>query len=218
MGGSTMEQNHNHKVVIINREPVVVDGVVHVEKFDALEIILETDLGLLAQRGEDMHIKQPDVLVEQANDVFEVFFLGLALGVVVDIYRAMTQLGRPSKAILFPLDIAFWLACSTGVFAYLLWTTSGEARAYVFGLLLLGFYSEQKILGGRLRRGVRAFLRWFMVSGKSFLGHSIIIVDFVLGVILIPVRFLVHRPLLRVLSNIERAVNHWRTRGAKKDL
>jgi len=58
MGGSAMEQNHNHKVVIINREQVVVDGVVHVEKFDALEIILETDLGLMALRGEDMHIKQ----------------------------------------------------------------------------------------------------------------------------------------------------------------
>jgi len=158
------------------------------------------------------------VLVEQANDIFEVFFLGVALGMVVDIYRAMTQLGRPSKAILFALDIAFWLACSLGVFAYLLWTTSGEARAYVFGLLLLGFYFEQKILGGRLRRGVRALLRGFMVSGKSILGRIIIMVDFVLGVILIPVRFLVYLPLLRVLRCVGRVVDHLRTRGAKKDL
>ncbi|MBS3874164.1 MAG: sporulation protein YabP [Firmicutes bacterium] len=53
-----MEESRNHRVVVTNREQVVVDGVMHVDKFDASEIILETDLGMMALRGEDLHIKQ----------------------------------------------------------------------------------------------------------------------------------------------------------------
>jgi len=52
------EENYNHRVIITNREQVVVEGVIHVEKFDDEEIILETDLGMMALRGEELHIKQ----------------------------------------------------------------------------------------------------------------------------------------------------------------
>lgn len=53
-----VEENYNHQVVITNREQVVVEGVIHVEKFDDEEIILETDLGMMSLRGEELHIKQ----------------------------------------------------------------------------------------------------------------------------------------------------------------
>lgn len=53
-----VEENYNHRVTITNREQVVVEGVIHVEKFDDEEIVLETDLGMMALRGEDLHIKQ----------------------------------------------------------------------------------------------------------------------------------------------------------------
>jgi len=53
-----VDENYNHRVIITNREQVVVEGVIHVEKFDDEEIILETDLGMMALRGEELHIKQ----------------------------------------------------------------------------------------------------------------------------------------------------------------
>lgn len=52
------EENYNHRVIVTNREQVMVEGVIHVDKFDDEEIVLETDLGMMALRGEDLHIKQ----------------------------------------------------------------------------------------------------------------------------------------------------------------
>lgn len=49
---------HGHRLVIINRESMDVTGVMHVDSFDDEEVILETEQGLLAIRGEDLHIKQ----------------------------------------------------------------------------------------------------------------------------------------------------------------
>lgn len=47
-----------HRIVVTNREQVVLEGVIHVDSFDDREIILETELGMMAIRGEDLHIKQ----------------------------------------------------------------------------------------------------------------------------------------------------------------
>ena len=44
--------------MVTNREQVALDGVIHVDSFDDREIILETELGMMAIRGEDLHIKQ----------------------------------------------------------------------------------------------------------------------------------------------------------------
>ncbi|MCR3922207.1 MAG: sporulation protein YabP [Firmicutes bacterium] len=48
----------SHRLVIENRESLEVTGVVHVDSFDDEEVVLETEQGLLAIRGEDLHIKQ----------------------------------------------------------------------------------------------------------------------------------------------------------------
>ncbi|NLZ38922.1 MAG: sporulation protein YabP [Firmicutes bacterium] len=48
----------DHRLVIDNRELLHVTGVVHVDSFDDEEVVLETEQGLLAVRGEDLHIKQ----------------------------------------------------------------------------------------------------------------------------------------------------------------
>jgi sporulation protein YabP len=58
-----MEHNYNkpqtnHRLIIQNRETMEVTGVMHVDSFDDEEVILETEQGLLAVRGEDLHIKQ----------------------------------------------------------------------------------------------------------------------------------------------------------------
>ena len=51
-------ENMEHSVMITNREVVVVEGVVSVEKFDEQEIVLETDMGVMAIRGEELHVEQ----------------------------------------------------------------------------------------------------------------------------------------------------------------
>lgn len=50
-----------HTLRIVNREQVEVEGVLAVESFDDQEIVLETELGTLTLRGEDLHIKQLDL-------------------------------------------------------------------------------------------------------------------------------------------------------------
>lgn len=59
-GGDTMGSGQ-HSLQILNREHAAVQGVLAVESFDDEEIIMETDMGLLTIRGEDLHIKQLDL-------------------------------------------------------------------------------------------------------------------------------------------------------------
>lgn len=47
-----------HKIVLVQRERLTVDGVVNVDSFDDREIVLETDHGGLFIRGEDLHINE----------------------------------------------------------------------------------------------------------------------------------------------------------------
>lgn len=58
--GATGEAGQ-HSLHIVNREQVTVQGVLSVESFDDAEIILETDIGTLTLRGEELHIKQLDL-------------------------------------------------------------------------------------------------------------------------------------------------------------
>ncbi|NLC11172.1 MAG: sporulation protein YabP [Firmicutes bacterium] len=46
-----------HQLTIENREKMDITGVLNVDSFDDEEIILETQQGLLAIRGEELHIK-----------------------------------------------------------------------------------------------------------------------------------------------------------------
>lgn len=68
--------NQQHKLVIDNREYMEINGVVHVDSFDDEEIILETEMGLLAIRGEELHIKHLNL--EQGNLSIEGLVLELA--------------------------------------------------------------------------------------------------------------------------------------------
>jgi sporulation protein YabP len=58
LGGA---QAGEHSLTVSNREHVEVMGVLSVESFDDEEIILETDLGTLTLRGEELSIKQLDL-------------------------------------------------------------------------------------------------------------------------------------------------------------
>jgi sporulation protein YabP len=47
-----------HKVNIWNRNKGAITGVRDVVSFDVAEIILETEMGLLSIKGEDLHVKR----------------------------------------------------------------------------------------------------------------------------------------------------------------
>ncbi len=65
-----------HRLVIDNRERTEVFGVVHVDSFDEEEVIMETELGMLAVRGENLHIRHLNL--EQGEVVIEGLVLELA--------------------------------------------------------------------------------------------------------------------------------------------
>lgn len=50
-----------HEVFLLNRHSLQVTGVVNVESFDVQEFVLQTAYGLLAVRGEELHIKTLDL-------------------------------------------------------------------------------------------------------------------------------------------------------------
>ncbi len=65
-----------HRLVIDNRERTEVFGVIHVDSFDEEEVIMETELGMLAVRGESLHIRHLNL--EQGEVVIEGLVLELA--------------------------------------------------------------------------------------------------------------------------------------------
>ncbi len=65
-----------HRLVIENREHTEITGVLHVDSFDDEEVIMETELGLLAVSGENLHIKHLNL--EQGEITIDGYVLELA--------------------------------------------------------------------------------------------------------------------------------------------
>jgi sporulation protein YabP len=50
-----------HDIKMINRKKMDITGVINVESFDNEEFLLETELGFLAIRGQNLHMKNLNV-------------------------------------------------------------------------------------------------------------------------------------------------------------
>ena len=50
-----------HKMVINNRKTGAFTGIINVIAFDEAEVILETDMGVLSIKGDELHIKRLDL-------------------------------------------------------------------------------------------------------------------------------------------------------------
>ncbi|HEY3369056.1 MAG TPA: sporulation protein YabP [Symbiobacteriaceae bacterium] len=83
--------SREHILNISNREQVTIQGVLSVDSFDDEEIILETDMGTLTLRGEELHIKQLDL--DSAKFAVEGFIMSC-------LYSTPRQRpgGRPTKS------------------------------------------------------------------------------------------------------------------------
>lgn len=64
-----------HKIEILQREQVRLQGVVHVESFDDRQVVVETDRGMVTLAGEEFHITSLDL--EKGLLIIEGMFLGL---------------------------------------------------------------------------------------------------------------------------------------------
>ncbi|HHW25973.1 MAG TPA: sporulation protein YabP [Firmicutes bacterium] len=54
-------EERTHKIEIVQREQVRLQGVIHVESFDEQQVVVETDLGMLTLSGEEFHITSLDL-------------------------------------------------------------------------------------------------------------------------------------------------------------
>ena len=62
MGGNAVEELGNgtkqHKVTMVNRKNCSLNGITDVIAFDEKEVVLETQMGTLLIKGDNMHIKR----------------------------------------------------------------------------------------------------------------------------------------------------------------
>lgn len=50
--------NKSHKITMTNRRMCLITGVKDVLSFDVHEVLLETEQGMLAMKGEDLHVSR----------------------------------------------------------------------------------------------------------------------------------------------------------------
>lgn len=79
------------------------------------------------------------VVGEQAWVLALTVLAGMAVGLLYDVSRAGRQFLRPSRNVLFFLDLLFWMLAALFVFLVLLAGNLGEVRAYVFAGLSAGW-------------------------------------------------------------------------------
>ncbi len=68
--------NWRHHVTLVDREELTVEGVVSLGSFDEREILMETEQGLLAVKGESLNIKQ--LSLDKGNIIIEGLIKSLA--------------------------------------------------------------------------------------------------------------------------------------------
>jgi len=138
------------------------------------------------------------VLQEQAVSIAHLVFLGVTLGLLIDIYRVVIVLISPGKYLAAAYDLLFWFAASLWVFLYMLGVTAGEARFYMIALLAVGYFLEQWILGKALRVSLRSTILVVARLVTRTIGRIAVVLDALFSVLVAPYRF-IYRLILRPL-------------------
>ncbi|MRG88183.1 sporulation protein YabP [Salinibacillus xinjiangensis] len=74
----SQREHQEHQVKIVNRRELEITGVKEVDSFDNEEFLLQTNLGFLVVRGENLHMKNLDVeqgLVAIKGRVYELSYI-----------------------------------------------------------------------------------------------------------------------------------------------
>lgn len=59
---TTAISNYNHSVSVVERKNILVTGVKKIESFDSEEFLMETVMGFLVLKGEDLELLKLDTL------------------------------------------------------------------------------------------------------------------------------------------------------------
>lgn len=73
----------DHKLVLLNQEHLELTGIYRVESFNPEEILMETELGLVAIKGEDLDIRNLNLeqsIVEIVGLIMEIIYTGEKAG------------------------------------------------------------------------------------------------------------------------------------------
>lgn len=87
MDGHERDPTEGHRLTLTNREHAFITGVSHVDSFDDQEIVVDTDLGTLTIRGEELHIRQ--LSLEEGNLAID--------GLITAVAYAINRGGRGPK-------------------------------------------------------------------------------------------------------------------------
>ena len=60
-----LNSNQHHRLILLDREQLEVVGAINVISFDAHQIIVDTNQGILKLTGEDLHVKHLDLQAEK---------------------------------------------------------------------------------------------------------------------------------------------------------
>jgi sporulation protein YabP len=78
MGSANKDQTPNHDLVMKGRRLLDITGVKQVESFDNEEFLLETVMGFLSVRGQNLQMKNLDVekgIVSIKGKIFDIVYL-----------------------------------------------------------------------------------------------------------------------------------------------
>ena len=81
----TKTNGKEHRLLLLNQEQLDLTGISRVESFNPDEILMETDLGLMAIKGEDLDIRNLNLeqgVVEIVGLIMEIIYTGEKAGVL----------------------------------------------------------------------------------------------------------------------------------------
>ncbi|MBW4828008.1 MAG: spore cortex biosynthesis protein YabQ [Clostridiaceae bacterium] len=105
----------------------------------------------------------------QAYVFFTVFYGGLVVGFIYDVYRGFRYYLNPKKIITFIEDLVFWILATLIVFYILIKSNWGELRGYIFIGLFLGLYLYLKLLSKLIYPILLRFLRLLCLIMKKII-------------------------------------------------
>ncbi len=99
--------------------------------------------------------------------------LGLAIGLVFDIYQVLRQIIKPAKLMVHFTDLAIWLLISAAVFVVLLFTNWGEVRFYIFIGIGLGLVFYYRLISVVFKRYFKALIEKLIKLGRALIAAII---------------------------------------------
>lgn len=100
---------------------------------------------------------------------FTLFYSGIIVGILFDIYRVIRYHIKPSKIKTFFGDLLFWILAVVIIFYFLIKSSFGELRGYIFIGLFLGVYLYIKTLSKIVYPLLIRLLKALFIVIKKFL-------------------------------------------------